>query len=74
MHWVGYISCTCSKCKKSVDEHLGRTMRLRREYLGLTREQIAKLYGVKKQTIKRYEVWPSKRYWEWLLNYGDNNV
>lgn len=66
-HRVGYIFQRCEGCGSVYDEHCGRTVRLRRERLGLSKQEMADLYGVKKQTITQYENWPCRKYWHWIL-------
>lgn len=68
-HVIGYIFQRCLKCGNDYDDHCGRTVRLRREHLGLSRQEIAEIYGVKKQTIATYEKWPCEKYWNWILKY-----
>ena len=68
-HKIGYIVQRCLECGNDYDDHCGRTVRLRREHLGLTRQEIADIYGVKKSTIATYEKWPCEKYWKWILDY-----
>jgi DNA-binding XRE family transcriptional regulator len=62
----GYLEGFCESCKRYHNtEELQRTVKQRRELLGLTRRQMADEVGVKPVTIGNYERnWPSKTYWE----------
>ena len=65
----GYVGTLCTCCGKdwSVDFPSG-TVRRRREYLGLTRREMAERVGLAPATIKHYEtIWPSKRYFDETL-------
>ncbi len=55
-HHVGYIGSRCECCNSyySLDEP-GQIFKLRREFLGLTRRQMADLLGLASITITKYE-------------------
>lgn len=67
-HKIGYVVSKCTECGNDYNDHLGNTVRKRREYLGLTKNEIAQLYGVRRSTITRYEQWPCEKYWNWILD------
>lgn len=68
-HKVGYIVQRCCGCNTCYDDDLGKTVKLRRKYLSMSKSDIANAYGVKVSTISEYERWPSKKYWHWILDY-----
>jgi len=68
-HKIGYIVAKCLECGNYYDDDCARTVRVRREFLGLSRQEIADIYGVKKSTIVDYEKWPCEKYWKWILSY-----
>ena len=65
----GYVGVLCTVCGYDWEsEFPSGTVRQRREYLGLTRAEMAEKIGLAKATIKHYEtIWPSKRYFEETL-------
>jgi len=68
IHRIGYVASECAGCGNVyTHDDYGRICRMRREYLGLSRQEIADLYGVKKSTITQYEKWPCRKYWHWIL-------
>lgn len=54
---AGYGGCYCPKCKQlwTGEEFMGDFAKWRREEMGLTRPQIAKMFKKSKHTIKAYE-------------------
>jgi len=65
---VGFAGCLCRKCGNLTnDEWKGFIARLRREYLGKSRRDIAKALGILPATIRQYEtVKCSKKYFDRL--------
>jgi len=63
---LGWIDARCGDCGAlSSTDSPNRTVRLRRERLGLTRDEMAGKLGIKRSTVTRYEArWPSRRYWD----------
>ena len=60
--WVG---ATCKKCGFETDYPTGRNMLHIREKLGLSRDKVAKVLGVTRKTLKKYEFgMPSQAAWE----------
>ena len=65
----GYVGTLCTVCGYDWEsEFPSGTVRQRREYLGLTRREMAERMGLAAATIKNYEtIWPSKRYFDETL-------
>lgn len=62
---LGFIGMRCPKCRRTTSgSERHQTVRYRRELLGLSRTEMARLCGVLLATVARYEGrWPSEAYW-----------
>ena len=61
----GYVGVKCLTCGRFFDDHRGLTCKHRREFLGYYKDEVARMYGVKRTTVTRYE-WrydPPDKYW-----------
>lgn len=56
-HELGWVGARCSYCKCvwNMEEFYGDIVKRRREKMGFNRPQMAKIIGLSKHTIKRYE-------------------